>query len=62
MKKILLATTMLTMTAGYAAADVVWGADANIGIAQNGTKNDGRPQAGDAVGTDPETYTDEIDA
>jgi len=62
MKKILLATTMLTMTAGYAAADVVWGATASVGIAQNGTKNDGRPQAGDAVGTDPETYTDEIDA
>jgi hypothetical protein len=62
MKKILLATTMLTMTAGYAAADVVWGADANVGIAQNGTKNDGRPQAGNPVGTDPETYTDEIDA
>lgn len=36
MKKILLATTLLTMTAGYAAADITWAGTATAGIARDG--------------------------
>ena len=39
MKKILLATTILAMSAGYAAADITWGGSAAAGIASNGTAN-----------------------
>jgi outer membrane protein OmpU len=45
MKKILLATTILGMSAGYAAADITWGGSATAGIAQNGTSNGGDDQA-----------------
>ena len=48
MKKILLATTLLSMSAGYAAADIVWTGSATAGIAQNGTNNGGV--------ADPNTY------
>ena len=41
MKKILLATTLLTMTASYAYADITWAGSATAGIAQNGTKKGG---------------------
>ncbi len=41
MKKILLATTILAMSAGYAAADITWGGSAAAGIASNGTANAG---------------------
>ncbi|MEO8243236.1 MAG: porin [bacterium] len=41
MKKILLATTFLTMSAGFAAADITWAGSATMGIAQNGTANGG---------------------
>lgn len=36
MKKILLATTVLAMSAGYASADIAWGGSARAGIAANG--------------------------
>ena len=36
MKKILLATTMLTLTAGYAVADITWAGSATAGVARNG--------------------------
>ena len=45
MKKILLATTILGMSAGYAAADITWGGSAAAGIASNGTVNGGFTQA-----------------
>ena len=45
MKKILLATTILGMSAGYAAADITWGGSAAAGIASNGTANGGDTQA-----------------
>jgi outer membrane protein OmpU len=48
MKKILLATTLLAGSAGYAAADITWAGSAAAGIAQNGIAN-----GGDA---DPNTY------
>lgn len=35
MKKILLATTVLAMSAGYAAADITWGASARAGLASD---------------------------
>ncbi len=41
MKKILLATTLLSMSAGYAAADITWTGSATAGIAQNGTDEGG---------------------
>jgi outer membrane protein OmpU len=41
MKKILLATTLLAVSAGYASADVTWAGSATAGIAQNGTDNGG---------------------
>ena len=41
MKKILLATTMLVATAGFAAADVSFSGSAAAGIARNGTANGG---------------------
>ena len=37
MKKILLATTILAMSAGYAAADITWAGSAAAGIAKQGT-------------------------
>ena len=39
MKKILLATTLLAGSAGFAAADITWAGSATAGIAQNGTAN-----------------------
>ena len=51
MKKILLATTLLTMSAGYAAAEntnMTWAGSATAGIAQNGTDKGGV--------ADPNTY------
>jgi outer membrane protein OmpU len=45
MKKILLATTFLTMTAGLAAADITFAGSATMGVAQNGTANGGDTQA-----------------
>ena len=44
MKKILLATTLLAGSAGFAAADITWGGSASAGIAQNGTANGGDTQ------------------
>lgn len=44
MKKILLATTVLAMSAGYAAADITWGASARAGLASD-------------AGADIETYS-----
>lgn len=44
MKKILLATTVLAMSAGYAAADISWGASARAGLASD-------------AGGDVETYS-----
>ena len=41
MKKILLATTLLAGSAGFAAADITWGGSAAAGIASNGTANGG---------------------
>ena len=41
MKKILLATTLLAASAGYASADITWAGSATAGIAQNGTSNGG---------------------
>ena len=41
MKKILLATTILGMSAGYAAADITWGGSASAGIAQQGQSGKG---------------------
>lgn len=45
MKKILLATTILGMSAGYAAADITFGGSAAAGIASNGTDHGGYTQA-----------------
>ena len=45
MKKILLATTLLAGSAGFAAADITWGGSASAGIASNGTANGGFTQA-----------------
>jgi outer membrane protein OmpU len=41
MKKILLATTILGMSAGFAAAQVSFKGEGKVGFAQNGTKNGG---------------------
>lgn len=41
MKKILLATTILGMTAGFAAAEVSWKGTGTVGFAANGTANGG---------------------
>ena len=49
MKKILLATTILGMTAGFAAAEVSWKGTGTVGFAQNGTKAGGDP-ASDVTG------------
>jgi len=42
MKKVLLATTILGMTAGFAAAEITWTGEATAGFAQNGMKNGGK--------------------
>lgn len=42
MKKVLLATTILGMTAGFAAAEIAFTGEATAGFAQNGTKNSGK--------------------
>jgi hypothetical protein len=41
MKKVLLATTILGMTAGFAAAEIKFTGEATLGFAQNGTRGDG---------------------
>ena len=41
MKKILLATTILAASAGYASAEITWAGSAAMGVAQNGTANGG---------------------
>jgi outer membrane protein OmpU len=43
MKHLLIAASILAMSAGYAAADVTWSASASAGIAKNGTSNGGTP-------------------
>jgi len=45
MKKVLLATTILGMTAGFAAAEIAFTGEATAGFAQNGTKNGGKTSA-----------------
>ena len=52
MKKILLATTILAMSAGYAAADITWGGSAAAGIASNGTANGGDANPDGALDAD----------
>ncbi len=59
MKKILLATTILGMSAGYAAADITWGGSATAGIAQNGTANLGLANPNAAVDGDGVLLTDD---
>jgi hypothetical protein len=41
MKKVLLATTILGMTAGFASAEIAFSGEAKVGFAQNGVKNGG---------------------
>jgi outer membrane protein OmpU len=43
MKKILLATTILAMTAGFASADITFSGSASAGVAKNGIDNGGSP-------------------
>jgi len=57
MKKILLATTILAMSAGYAAADIAWGGSAAAGIASNGTANAGLADPNAFGKTDDEFHT-----
>ena len=52
MKKILLATTLLAASTGFAAAEITWGGSASAGIAANGTANGGginTAYAGDGI-------------
>lgn len=54
MKKVLLATTILGMSAGFAAAEIKFTGEGTVGFAQNGTANggwtSGRSNAGPATG------------
>lgn len=52
MKKILLATTILGMTAGFAAAQVSFKGTATVGFAQNGTANGGKVNPTTAIASD----------
>lgn len=51
MKKILLATTILGMTAGFAAAEIAFTGEAKAGFAQNGVKANNKGVAGKGLGT-----------
>lgn len=52
MKKILLATTILGMTAGFAAAQVSFKGTGTVGFAQNGTANGGKVNPTAAIASD----------
>ncbi len=56
MKKVLLATTILGMTAGFAAAEIAFTGEAAAGFAQNGTNAGGKTSvgAGAAAGKTPD--------
>lgn len=51
MKKVLLATTILGMTAGFAAAEIAFTGEATAGFAQNGVKNGGKTSVVAAAAT-----------
>ena len=51
MKHLLIAASVLAMTAGVASADVTFTGTASAGIAQNGTKNGGAHNSGTAANT-----------
>jgi len=51
MKHLLIAASVLAMTAGVASADVTFSGTASAGIAQNGTKNGGAHNSGTALNT-----------
>jgi outer membrane protein OmpU len=59
MKKILLATTILGMSAGFAAAEVTLGGSATLGLAQNGIANGGWTQAQVEEVAAADAYADE---
>ncbi len=50
MKKVLLATTILGMTAGFAAAEIAFTGEAAAGFASNGVKNGGKASAAQVPG------------
>ena len=56
MKKILLATTILGMTAGFASAEIAFSGSATAGIASNGTANSGESDPNTSGQTD-DTYS-----
>jgi outer membrane protein OmpU len=57
MKKILLATTILGMTAGFAAAEIAFTGEAKAGFAQNGTKANNKGVAGKGLAAYGSTTT-----
>ena len=60
MKKILLATTFLVATTGFASADVSFGGSAKMGVAKDAgfdANGDGILDVGDVAATDFETYS-----